>query len=294
MPTKKIKKAAETDLEKAQRPDDEKEGKKKPDPKKEEEMEYEDKEEGEEEEKSCAKKSEDLTEDDLEKSLGKLTDFVVQEDAPTRKQVLLEKAQESELTKSELVELNDILGSKDTQHDDQLSQDISKAMEPSDDLQKALDVSDFLSETHEENKRVATMLAERIEKSDARQTDFNIVSAKALVNIGKLVKSASELIKSVDSRLADIENQPARPAKSKVRPLQKSFANSQTSDGEVQLSKAEIIDTLGEEMRKSIDSGQNGMVEGIDLGIEVAKYENTGLISPRALEIVKRKRSAVQ
>jgi len=231
-------------------------------------------------------KSEDLTEDDLEKSLAKLEEYTEEKDVPTRRQVLLEKAQEGELTKSEQDELFQILGGGEAKPDSTLVEEVEKAMEPTEDMQKALDVSDFLSETHEENKRVNTVLAERIEKSDSRQQSFNLILAKAITDIGKLTKS-------VDERLAGIEGQPARKPKSQARPLAKSFANAEPTAGQGNLSKSQILETMDELFRKSIDAGNDGLVEGVNMQMASTKYEMTGNVSPQVLEMVKRHRSSV-
>lgn len=244
----------------------------------------EDGEEEEEEEKSCAaKKSEDLSADDLEKSLAKLTEYHEQGDGPTRKQSLLEKAQSEELTKSEQDELHAILGGGESAPSDTLADKVEKSMEPGDDLQKALDVSSFLNDTHEESVRVNTMLAETIEKSDNRQHEFNLLLAKSTALIGSLVKS-------LDNRIAGIEEQPARAPKSKVAaPLQKSFANSVPS-GE-QMSKSEILSTMGQIIEKSCNAQQAGMVGNVNMVMETTKYEQTGQISPAALALVKQERN---
>ena len=257
------------ELEKAKRPDDE----------------DEEEEEGEEEEEKSAK-SEDLTEDDLEKSLGKLTDYVESGDVPTRKQSLLEKAQKEELTKAEQDELFEILGSGEKAPEQSLSDEVEKAMEPSDDLQKALDVSEYLNETHEEAKRINTMLADRIEKSDSRQHEFNLLLAKAVAQVGQLTKAMS-------SRLGVIEDQPAREPKSQgTKPLEKGFAN--TEPGEDSLSKSDILDTMGAMIRDSVDKGQGGAVDGIDLLTASAKYEQFNQIHPSVLAMVQKKKGAVQ
>jgi hypothetical protein len=247
-------------------------------------MEYEEKE-GEEEEKSCAKKSDDLTEDDLEKSLSKLEEYVEKGDVPTRKQVLLEKAQKEELTKSEQAEIFQILGGGEVAPSETLVDEVSKAMEPTEDLQKALDVSDFLSETHEEAKNINKLLADRIEKSGNRQNEFNLILAKSVALIGKLAKS-------MDTRLADIEMQPVRKPKSQARPLNKSFAN--TTPASETLSKSDILNTMTDMVEKSCNAGQQGMVNNIDMVKAAAKYEQLNQINPAVLEMVKQARSAAQ
>lgn len=239
----------------------------------------EDKEEEEESEKS-----DDLSEDDLEKSLGYLQSYIEKGDTPTRKEVLLKKAQTEELDKSEQQELFAILGGGDSSEDREIANSIEKAMEPSDDLQKALDVSDFLAETHEETKRVFQVLGDHIEKSDSRQHEFNILLAKGVADIGNLVKSVSK-------RLKVIEGQPAHPPKSQTPALQKSFANQQPKE-ENQLSKSEILDTMSLMIEKSCKEGQSGYVDGIDFVTASSKYEQLNQIHPTILNMVMKERNA--
>lgn len=242
-------------------------------------------EEGEEEEtEKCAsaKKSADLTEDDLEKSLGHLQRYIEDGDAPTRKEVLLQKAQREELSKSEQQELFEILGSGSTGDNFTLVDEIEKAMEPSEDLQKALDVSDFLSETHEETKRVFQTVAEHIEKSDSRQHEFNILLAKGVADIGNLVKAMS-------TRLGVIEERPAHAPKSQVLGLQKSFAGQPVPSN--RLSKSEILNTMSVLIEKSCNANMGGVVEGIDLVNAASKYEQFNQIHPTVLALVERERN---
>ena len=250
----------------------------------EQQEEEQEEEEQEDESKGCTAKSEDLSEDDLGKSLAMLTAYHEQGDTPTRKQSLLEKAQKEELTKSEQDELHQILGGGQLDHEDTLADQIGKSMDPGEDLQKALDVSDYLRETHDQIVEVSTKLADTIEKSDNRQHEFNMLLAKSTALIGNLVKS-------MDDRLEGLEGQPSRRPKSQAVPLQKSFAGAPPMG--TQLSKSEILNTLGELIEKSCESNEGGVVNDINLVMETTKYEQTGQISPGALNLVKQQRNAV-
>jgi hypothetical protein len=236
----------------------------------------------EDEEDEGAEKSLDLTADDLSKSIAKLTEFAAQDDVDSRKQALLQKAQVSNLTKSEQSELHEILGGGGSKQDT-LSDAIQKSMEPSEDLQKALDVSDFLRETHEESVAVNKLLAETIEKSDKRQHEFNLLLAKSTAVIGSLLKS-------VDERLSAYETQPARAPKSRAIPLQKSFAGAPPAGD--QMSKSEILGVMGDMIEKSCAAGQGGFVDGVNMIVESSKYEQFGNLSGSALALVKQQRSA--
>ena len=66
-------------------------------------------------------------------------------------------------------------------------------------------------------------VADRLEKSDQRQHEFNLVQARAIVQMGSLVKAMSE-------RLGVIESQPARQPKSRgVRTTPSAYMRSATS-----------------------------------------------------------------
>jgi len=236
--------------------------------KKKEEMEAEE-EMAEDEDQEESEKSTDLTEDDLQKSLDQLESLVAEEDKPTRKQQLIEKAQSAgELEKSERDELFSLLGGE-VEDEPHLSDDIEKSMSD------VVDVSEYLDRQHEALTKSLSVLADHVEKSDNRQNEFNMILAKAVGQVGKSVQAISE-------RLIAIEDTPARAPKSHgAQPMQKSFANApQATD---QPTRVQILDAL-EDMSKSY----NGTLEdGTDLLTAIVKYESTGAISQALLERVK-------
>lgn len=254
------------------------------------EEEEEEKEEGEEDKeqmemaKKGCKKSTDLTGDDLEKSLQKLESIVDDGDVTSRKDNLLSKAQSGDdLSKSERDELFSLLGGEPTDESDSTSDELTKGLSENDTLQKALDVSDYLSEQHTELCKSLTAVGEVIEKSDARQHEYNLVLAKAVAEVGNLVKAVAETVGA-------IANQPARAPKSAGvqggRVLNKSFAGGPSDPN--QLSKSDIMNTLDAMMEKSMTEGKSGATEsGFDLLTEIAKYEQTNTIAPRLLSEVK-------
>lgn len=234
--------------------------------------------------KGCgAKKSADLSEDDLQKSLDQLS-ALTEDQAVSRKQQLLEKAQSSELEKSERDELFELLG-KSEQPKKSLGEEVTKGLGENDTLQKALDVSDFLQEQHSELVKSLTTLADALEKSDARQHEFNLVLARAVSGIGQLTKSLGE-------RVGVIESQPARAPKSRgiagAQPLEKGFVGAAASDG--QLSKGEVLDELETMVQESMQKSLNGMTEeGLDLVTASSKYEQFNLISQGLLDQVQKR-----
>lgn len=243
--------------------------------------------EEEEEEMEESEKSSDLTEDDLEKSLVKLQALVDADDPTSRKQFLLEKAQQETLEKSEQKELFDLLGD-DTGDTENFDEEIIKGLEENETLQKALDVSDFLQEQHTELVKSLGALASHMEKSDSRQHEFNLILAKAVADEGRLIKGIAE-------RLSVIEDQPAREPKSRgvtgARALEKSFAGASPVEG--QLSKAATLDGLIGMLEESLAKGQGGVTDdGIDLAKAVTKCELFGAVEPRLLEQVKARNGA--
>lgn len=254
----------------------------------EEEGDGEEDEEGMEMAKKGCKKSVDLTGEDLEKSLQKLTEIVQASDTTTRKDTLLSKAQAGEeLSKSERSELFGLLGGQAQPQEKTLSEDLTKGLTQNGAMQEALDVSNYLTEQHAELCKSLGALGEHVEKSDARQHEFNLVLAKAVADVGNLVKSVAETVGA-------IAGQPARAPKSvgvaggKV--LAKSFAGAQSAEG--QMSKSEILDTLDTMMEKSLAAGHGGRsAQGEDLLMAISKYEQTSALSPSLLAEVRAVRS---
>lgn len=237
-----------------------------------EEMDNED--ETEEEEKSCAsKKSQDLTEDDLVKAIGRLESFATEADPNARKNALLAKALEEDLGKSEQEELMSLIsGGMETE---EVVSTITKSLEENETIQKAMDVSDFLSEQTTELTKALGALEGNMQKSDKAQHEFNLMLARAVTSVGHLTKSIFE-------KLDVIGEQPVRKPSS-IQPLKKGFAGNQASAQDNQLSKSEILSRLGDYIEKG---GAANNELGFDLVNEVAKFEMTGTIDPRALKLV--------
>ena len=234
--------------------------------------------------KGCGtKKAEDLTEDDLEKSIEQLQSLT-EGAGPSRKQTLLEKAQGAELSKSERIELFELLG-KSGASKASLSSEITKGLTENDTLQKALDVSDFLTEQHNELVKSLTGLADALEKSDGRQHEFNLVLARAVSGIGQLTKGLGE-------RVGIIESQPSRGPKSRgvtgAQALEKSFAGATQPSGGI--SKGAVLDELELMVQESVSKSLNGATEdGVDLVMASSKYEQFNLISQGLLDQVQQR-----
>lgn len=243
--------------------------------------------EGEEDEEKSAK-SEDLTEDDLEKSLSQLEAEVGADDPASRKDQLLEKAKSGDLEKSEQDELYKLLGGETQEDEDEsLSDEVSKGFEENDEFQKALDVSPYIREQHAELTKSLEVLSDRIEQDGNRQHQFNIILAKAVADTGRLVKSLAE-------QVGVVAQQPARAPKAKrspvAEPIEKGFAGQPPAGDE--LSKSEILDTLEVMINESMEKGMAGNTEdGIDLTVAASKVEQFGQIHPQLLARVKAHRA---
>lgn len=250
-----------------------------------EEKEGEEKEEGLEN----SDKSEDLTGDDLEKSLQAL-EAAAEDDEVSRKDVLLEKAKTG-LVKAEQDELYQLLG-KESEGKANLSEEIVKGMTENKDLQDALDVSEYLREQHIELCKSLEDLADVVEKGGNRQYEFNRSLARGVAQTGMAVMAMSDMVKSIATRIGVVEQEPARAPKamrSTSQPMEKSFGG-QPAQSE-QLSKSQILDTLEEMLQESVEKGQGGAsIDGTDLAVAAAKMESFGAISDRLLGQVKARR----
>ncbi len=227
-----------------------------------------------------------VTTDDLEKSLGKLQAFVAQDDQPSRKDALLSKAQSEELSKSEAAELYQLLGggaSKPAKAS--VAEEVTKGLVENDTLQKALDVSDYLQEQHTALTKSLSTLGDCLEQSGNRQHDFNLVLAKAVGDIGNLVKS---LVEGVEG----IATQPARAPKSKLgaqNTLQKGFGGQPPAAAGSQLSKSQIMDGMEALLHKSTDGVTT---RGENILQAISKYESTNLITKSMMDAVQQELGA--
>lgn len=242
---------------------------------------------GEEEEEVEEKSKKSLTASDLEASLDRLEAFAKSGDLPSRKETLLAKANEGELSKSERDELFNLLGggAVPEQTADEPAENIVKSMSENETLQKALDVSDYLQEHQTELIKSLRRVGDEIQKSDHRRHEFNLILAKAITDIGGMVKSLNEAVSTM-------AGQPAHAPKSlgiTTKPgqvLQKSFAGQPTA-GET-LTKSQVLDALDGLMEESMAKGMSGATEfGEDIAMAVAKYEQTHMISKPMLAAVK-------
>lgn len=241
------------------------------------------KKKGEDSEKSC-KKSDDLTTDDLEKSLDQLEAFASENDHESRKDVLLEKAKSGDLSDDEREELFKSLGGEVRDDDEPtLSETIEKSMEGNETLQKALDVSDFLAEQHNELCKSLGALADHQQQSDQRQHEFNLLLAKAVTDVGNLVKSVSESVETMAGEPVAPKSRGVNAPAPKV--LNKSFANEES--GEERLSKSQIMAGLNGLFEEVIEKSGQSRIGSVDLLQEISKFESTGMLHPNVEQAVR-------
>ena len=252
----------------------------------------EEEEENSEEEKEMGNDDKKVTGEDLQKSLDKLEEVATHDDAPSRKEVLLGKANEGELKKSERDELFEILGGAPVSHDDSdLTDEITKSLTDNDDLNNALnvDVSGYLREMNDSLVKSLETVGTAINQSENRQNEKFLVMAKAVHDIGSMVKS-----------LADVQEEflekPAHKPKSLglqgAEPMHKSFGGADPA-GE-NLSKSMMLNTMVDMTEKSLDGEGDGKVAGEDMAYATAKFESDGLISPKMIDAVKQYRAAAR
>jgi len=236
-------------------------------------------------EKGCGMKKSELTADDLQKSLDRLEAVAKADDPPSRREELLKSAADRELSKSEREELFELLGGESAASTDP-GDEIVKSLQENEELAKALDVSDYLQEQHQELVKSLHVVGEKIRESDNRHHEFGLVLARAVHDIGSMVKSLAEQVEAMGSV-------PARGPKSlgvRTQPgqvMQKSFAGSPPAGDAEQLRKSDVLEALDGMMQESVQKGNPGATPfGEDLTLATAKYEQTHQISRPMLNAV--------
>lgn len=235
----------------------------------------------EDEKKACGtKKSQDITEDDLQKAIEGLEGFVKSSDPVTRKEQLLKKALTEDLTNEEMGELYKAMGNSSNSVDEEENdtyETIAKSLEENDVIQKSLDVSDYLTELHGTLSKALTDLSNEVGESSVRQNQFNLMLAKGMTSIGKVVMS-------LQKSFSTFENTPVRKPTS-VQPLKKSFAG-EPEKGE-QLTKSEVMGSLLEMAQSGVDK-----IAGFDISRAVAQIEASNQVHPAILNAIKDRKNA--
>ena len=246
-------------------------------------MEEKDPKAGEDEEEEEEAEKSELTESDLEKSLAKLVAMAGDTEV-SRKDTLLAKAQSDSLDDEERNELFGILGGY-TLADSDFADEISKSLESitdDEDVQQVLDVTGYLAKSHEEMVKALVEVAAKVESQDRRDHEFNIVLAKSIHGLTRLVQD-------IGARLEVVESAPARGPKSLgAAPLAKSFAGQPSSEDSI--TKAEAIQALGSMMEKAMAEGREG--DANRFLHETAKIEQTRRVDESVAQEIKHFRAA--
>lgn len=231
-----------------------------------------------------------LSGEELQKSittLGTLVDGG--EEAVSRKDALLTKAQTSTLEDAERDELLELLkGVSPTAAtvDDDLGEELRRSMEPAGTVREGYNATDFLRDGWDQITSSMGQVGETVQKSLNAQTDVNLVLIKGL-------HDGLVTLQAVAERLDIISAQPAHAPKSagvKPQVLQRSFggggspgpgANPGDGPGEGALQKGMVTQVLSELLRKSVDGGHGGMLHGEDITVASSKFEQFNKLSPR-------------
>ena len=229
-----------------------------------------------------AKKSVGLSEDDLIKSLDKITELTKSETPDAQKRTLLEKALNTGLNETENSQLQTLLSGGSLEPG--LGDEIAKALNPQEEsaLAKSIDVSDALGEIHGGIVTALQTLGETIEKGGNRQGEVNLVLAKGLLDIGKLAQQTNALMKSLDEKYEAMSRQPIGGRRTIVRPgdvVAKSHAGQPPA--EESISKGEVIGLMSEMLQKSMEDGDKG--RATELNKSITKIELLGDIDPQTM-----------
>lgn len=230
----------------------------------------------------------------LSKALDTLSNLVDQSDPETRKEALLQKSMEGDLTEWENQELLDILAGGEVAAQEGLAKSVLSGLNPelNEDLEKSIEVSEYLRAHHQGTVEAVTELADTMEKSQAKTDQFQLVLAKAIVSVGRELENLS---KSIDGWGNQPLSQRPRSAQThrqaKAQVMEKSFAGG-TPEGQ-KLSRTDVMNVLESMNRESFAKGNNGLsASGEDLTVAISKYEQTNRMSKAlAAEVISRAQS---
>ena len=223
----------------------------------------------------------DLTPDDLQKSLDRLSAFATEDDGVTRKEELLAKAQQTDLDDEERDELFKALGGSAPAQPEPAG--ITSGFVENETLREALDVSDFLAETQSELVKSLEILGTQAGERDQRQHQYNLLTARVLTNIGGLVKSMHEAVVSLGG---EVVQAPRSKGANAPATLEKSFGGEPPAGD--QLSRSDMAEGLQSLYRDRMEKSSTSKLDnGIDLLVEVSKFESSGMMHPLVEDLVK-------
>lgn len=215
-------------------------------------------------------KNTNVTESDLEKALAAL-EKEVSSSGSGRKDDLLQKALTGEISDEENAELRSLLGSEE---DHELGKAVTSGLD-TDAIRKSVQVSEFLGDFRDGTAYGLSAIAEAIEKSDARQHQFNVV-------LGRSLRALGDLAKSLDARMEALEATPVAgpralaPTGPSAKPgaVEKSMRAGAEANQGPQYTRQDVVKGLTEMMAVSMKEGRNGHAKcGEDIQKAVARYE---------------------
>lgn len=233
-----------------------------------------------------------ITAEELHKSIAALQKYAA---TPDRKTELLQKAQ-SGLEPAEATELYELLGGQSAGESDSLAKSVTEGIGTGTNSEAAFDVAPFLQEHNEALTKSLGTLADAIEGQGQRDHEFNMLMARAVADMGNMVKSMSESQTSdfaaIRERLGIIEAQPIRAPKSVglqgAQPMNKSFAGQEEGAGPFDgLNKAQVFGVLDEMLKSGVSS-----VGGTDISLLNARIEQTGEVTRQEMNAINEHRKS--
>jgi hypothetical protein len=178
-----------------------------------------------------------------------------------------------------------IAGQEEGGQEEGLSKSALAALDPASNetLEKSIEVSDYLKAHHGGTVEALDVLSDAIEKSQAKNDEFQLVLAKAIVQVGR---SLEDLQKSIDAWGSQPAGRPraaqtARQAatQTQTRPLEKSMGGVGGSQ-EGRLDRTQVMNVLEAMHQDSISKGMGGSAPcGEDLSQAITKYEQFNKMS---------------
>lgn len=216
-----------------------------------------------------------VSQDALEKALTQLNELA--KSSKDEKQELLQKAMSTELSKEENSRLIELMsGVKAPQ--DTLAKSVTAQLQPENvpEVQEAVDVSKYLNAFNKGTLAALSTICDTMEKSDSQQHEFNIVLAKAVSQVGQLMKSLNDKVEKWAQQPAEQPKAARTTVQAQTQTIQKSFVGQEQE----QISKGECLNLLEEMHMTSLQKGRGGLSScGEDLQKSIAKYEMTGSMS---------------
>lgn len=152
------------------------------------------------------------------------------------------------------------------------------------DIADTVDVSPFLEAVTTKTVEALDGIASRLHKSESRQGRYNESMAKAMYQIGGLLKSQARVIDALSTRLGIVERTPNAPkgALTGAQAMQKSLGAN--NGGGASLKKSEVLSTLSY-MRMS-----KGMkdINGRAIQDVIYALDGGGIIQPEDIQSVER------